>query len=540
MRALRKVTLVDQPASLRTQLPPQGLLPEHDPEIIRIIRLAKTHLDMDVAFVSQFVGGKQVYQAAAGDTASFGIELHDGPALAGTYCHRLVANVIRPVIADTSSDPHVAQLKVTTDKRIGAYVGVPLRLSAGELYGTFCCLSHDPDPALSERDGRFMAMLADIIADRLKHTEGLRREREHLVDVIDRRRFDTALQPIVSAITGELVGTEALTRFAADLGSPDVVFARAHDLGIGVDLEVAAFLQSRDLLHLLPAGVYLAMNLSPAALMDPRMLELLAAVDDPGRCVLELTEHVSVDGYTQLAAAVEPLRKRGFRIAVDDVGAGYASFHHVLELAPDIIKIDRSLVAGAAHDGARRRIITSVVLLGLDMAATVVAEGVEGPDDLNAMADLGVDAVQGYLLGRPTTDHRDAARWRRRWQLDALTTPQAELRDSFGRALRDLRGTRLQVDVLRAVNEQLASTGESARVSQGQYSAYENGHQRPQPVRLRAIEAVLDLEAGTLDALLGRSTPVPPSATCSPTTPRARSSAAAKVGQSRRGCPPAT
>ncbi len=474
--------------------------PASDLEVLRIIALARDHLEMDVAFVSEFTGGKQVYRAVDGDPQSFGIEVGDGPALEGTYCQRLVAGVIPAAIGDAAANPHVADLHVTSEKGIGAYVGVPLRFSDGEVYGTFCCLSHNADPLLSERDSRFMALLAELLAERLEQFELRRRSRARLIDVIDRRDFNTALQPVVSLATGKLVGAEALTRFKQPLGTPDIVFAQGHDLGTGVELEQAAFEAAHTLASHLPLDAYLAANLSPSALMHPAMRAAFDLVDDPSRCVLELTEHVSVEQYGALAATLNQLRTRGFRLAVDDVGAGYASFHHVLELNPDIIKIDRSLISGAGRDGARRRIITSIVLLAMDLGASVVAEGVEQLDDLAAVTDLGVDAVQGYLLGRPTTD-RDAVRsWTQPWELGALrrSASPSSSRAALGHVLRELRGDRRQVDVLREVNEQLAALGVGARISQGQYSAYENGRQRPLPIRLQAIEAVFGLEPGAL------------------------------------------
>ena len=302
-------------------------------------------------------------------------------------------------------------------------------------------------------------------------------------------------------------------------------------------LEAAAFQASRSLKVLLPAGAYLAMNLSPIALLDPAMTPPLDAVSNPAKCVLELTEHVPVDGYGPLTERLAPLRARGFRVAVDDVGAGYASFHHVLELTPDILKIDRSLVANSSRDGARRRIITSIVLLALDLGATVVAEGVEEHDDLRAVTDLGVDSVQGYLFAKPTVDHSEVNRWAAGWELGTSPHQQAHVakRRAFGHVLRDLRGARTQADVLRAVNDQLASAGELARLSQGQYSAYENGRDRPMPVRVRAIEKVFGLESGALAGLLhddeeehvSRGTGMP----------SGTASLATRLGEARRAAP---
>jgi EAL domain-containing protein (putative c-di-GMP-specific phosphodiesterase class I) len=101
---------------------------------------------------------------------------------------------------------------------------------------------------------------------------------------------------------------------------------------------------------------------------------------------------------------LEPLRRRGLRIAVDDAGAGYSSLRHVLELRPDFIKIDRWLIDGIAHDHARRVAVGAFMSLARDLGSVVIAEGVEQAADLAAVRRLGLHAVQGYLLGRPTTD----------------------------------------------------------------------------------------------------------------------------------------
>lgn len=100
-------------------------------------------------------------------------------------------------------------------------------------------------------------------------------------------------------------------------------------------------------------------------------------------------------------------------VAIDDAGAGFASLHHIVELEPDIIKIDRSLVDGISSSKALRSIVTGFVLLALDSDATLVAEGVETANDLHVLGALGVDAARGYLLARPSTDPADLDRWLR-------------------------------------------------------------------------------------------------------------------------------
>lgn len=234
--------------------------------------------------------------------------------------------------------------------------------------------------------------------------------RQRVEHVLHRRELDFALQPVIDLDTGRLVGTEALARFR-DGRSPDVWLNEAAETGQGLALDKLAFTTAVRLLGRLPARCYLSVNATPDLIADGHLAEWLAGQHAPlERLVIEVTEHAKISSYAELHLRLAQLRERGVRIAVDDTGAGYASFNHVLQLRPDIIKIDRSLIVNVTDDAARRSLVTALVLLALDLQATVVAEGVETASELTTLASLGVDCAQGYLLARPSTDH---TRWRR-------------------------------------------------------------------------------------------------------------------------------
>jgi EAL domain-containing protein (putative c-di-GMP-specific phosphodiesterase class I) len=131
---------------------------------------------------------------------------------------------------------------------------------------------------------------------------------------------------------------------------------------------------------------------------------------------------VQIGNYTDLHAFLASLRERGVRLAIDDTGAGYASLSHVLQLRPDIIKIDRSLVTNIAGDPARRSLVTALVLLALDLNATLTGEGVETAAELATLEMLGVDQAQGYFLARPTSDRARWSRWQERSWLPPVST----------------------------------------------------------------------------------------------------------------------
>ncbi len=235
--------------------------------------------------------------------------------------------------------------------------------------------------------------------------------RSRIQTTVAERAIDTALQPIVDVTTGRLCGTEALARFRDGRG-PDQWFADARECGSSLDLDRLAFDTGAQVIGALPADAYLSINATPELILDERWRETLLTGDFPlERLVVEITEHVEISSYDALNAALLPLRERGVRLAIDDTGAGYASFSHVLQLRPDIIKIDRSLIGYLADDPARRSLVTALVLLALDLGAALTAEGVETAAELHALTTLGVDNAQGYFLGKPTTDRRHWNTW---------------------------------------------------------------------------------------------------------------------------------
>jgi response regulator RpfG family c-di-GMP phosphodiesterase len=125
-------------------------------------------LGMDVAYLAEFRDGRQLLREIEGDAASFGFEHDSGPLLDGTYCVQMTRGELPNVISDTTADSRVTGLAITRDAGIGAYVGVPVVLSDGSLYGSFCCLSTQPDPALADRDITFMHVMARLVADRIE------------------------------------------------------------------------------------------------------------------------------------------------------------------------------------------------------------------------------------------------------------------------------------------------------------------------------------------------------------------------------------
>lgn len=227
-------------------------------------------------------------------------------------------------------------------------------------------------------------------------------ERTRVEATIRHRAFSLVYQPIVHLDSGTISGVEALCRFN-DGYPPDAWFEKCEHLGLAPAMDLAVIeLALRDL-DRLPPG-YLSLNLSAASLSAPSVLcDALQVATARRPIVLELTEHAVVDDYEVAIEGLRLLRDAGMLLAVDDAGAGYSTLQHILRLAPDIIKLDRSITSGMDHDPARRALTNALVIFAAEIGASVVAEGIETERELAALRTTGVTRGQGYWLARPST-----------------------------------------------------------------------------------------------------------------------------------------
>ncbi len=312
---------------------------------------------------------------------------------------------------DAAGHERLRGLPAATASRIGAFIGVPLHLSDGTRFGALCGLSRTARCDLGQRDAQFMAMLGELLVDELDEERNRRKLQSEFTRVIDTEDLQVAYQPIFDLRTERCLGIEALARFSEPFRKPDWALAAAEQFGLRLELERLVVREAWKLLPALGPGQFLALNVAPDALVELARRANLRDDLPLSSLVIEVTEHAVVDRYGPLLGELAPLRARGLRIAVDDAGAGYASLRHVLELRPDLVKVDRSLIDGIARDHAKRVAVGAFLSLALDLRASVVAEGVESGEDLRAARELGVHAAQGFLLGRPTTDPQVLAQW---------------------------------------------------------------------------------------------------------------------------------
>lgn len=285
---------------------------------------------------------------------------------------------------------------------IRAVAYAPIRNGDG-LLGLIAAGTTDPEFAQHLIDhlpvvGEFAATASALLSRWLETEHRAEVARRRIERVIAAHAFRVVFQPIFDLVTNVPVGYEALTRFE-DGSPPDSTFADAHHAGLGVALELACVAAALDAARSLDAGAWVSVNVSPAVLQTASELSSILH-GTPRVIVLELTEHAAVADYAALRNAVDQLGPM-VRVAVDDAGSGFASMRHVVELRPQFLKVDISLVRGVRRDVTRQAMIAGLVRFAQQAHCAVIAEGIERRSDLQMLRQLGVQYGQGFLLGRP-------------------------------------------------------------------------------------------------------------------------------------------
>ncbi len=215
------------------------------------------------------------------------------------------------------------------------------------------------------------------------------------------RALHIAFQPVCDLKTREVIGYEALARFPGwAVTTPRQWFEQAIELGLQQALELLAATTALEQLDRLEEQAFLSVNLSPATAASKAFADLASTVPS-SRLVLEITENAAVDNYMRFTGAIDHLRSLGVRIALDDAGAADVGLHHLVEIRPDIVKIDTTVIHGIADDELRQAVAYAYASLSKRAGAISLAEGIETEAEYSMLSSMEVDAGQGYLLGRP-------------------------------------------------------------------------------------------------------------------------------------------
>jgi EAL domain-containing protein (putative c-di-GMP-specific phosphodiesterase class I) len=371
----------------------------------RVMAAARRRLDMDVCVLGQFTPEYEVVRRVEGKDGPNGLRAGATWVAADTLGRRVLDGRIPSFVNDVAADDDLSRLEIVRMWGIGSYVAVPISLSGGRTYGVLECLSHGPAPWLGSRDLEFLQVLGRIAADELERqqllTEKVRLEMDRIRTILADGSLSMVFQPIVDLTRGTIVGVEALARFGTEPDrTPDSWFEEAGEAGLRTDLEMLAVAAALAQLEAIPGNAYLSVNASPETVMSPGFQTLL---DGPmgGRVVVEITEHAEVEDYATLKRALDELRLRGARVAVDDTGAGFNTLAHIHRLVPDIIKLDISLIHDIDRDPVRRSLVSSLIRYAEEIGATISAEGIETGREGATLRAMGVPFGQGWFLGEP-------------------------------------------------------------------------------------------------------------------------------------------
>ncbi len=210
-----------------------------------------------------------------------------------------------------------------------------------------------------------------------------------------------ALQPIIHLETGELIAHEAAVTFPS---APDTRqwFVDAEQVGLGVELEIAALRSALNEVDHTPGSSLICVNVSPDFLTDRKRLDLIAEFPSQ-RLVLEITGDLPVEDHGLVRQELSRIRARGVRIAVNVAGSDASCLRRIRDLEPEFVKLQVDVTTSLSRDENCRAIVTEIVRLATLSGSFVVAEGIESSEQVSVAQQLRVDAGQGFLLGMPTS-----------------------------------------------------------------------------------------------------------------------------------------
>ncbi len=231
---------------------------------------------------------------------------------------------------------------------------------------------------------------------------------KELKSILSEEMITPYFQPVYSMQSFLPIGVEALSRPPTSglIDNAEFLFKTALILDMYSEVEMVCWKTAVAKWKKTINQGKLFLNCTPYFIESGRLSEKFISDlgIDPGSIVLEITERTAIQKYEVFIKELDRLRETGIKIAVDDVGSGFASLDTVVEIRPDIVKIDRQLVRELHKDELKYNIMQAIISFCKKSKVMTVAEGIEEEEELEAVIELGIDAVQGYLLARPVPE----------------------------------------------------------------------------------------------------------------------------------------
>jgi EAL domain-containing protein (putative c-di-GMP-specific phosphodiesterase class I) len=233
--------------------------------------------------------------------------------------------------------------------------------------------------------------------------------RAQLRQIIEEENIRVLAQPIISLDSGQITGWEILTRGPVDtlFTMPEDLFHYAYQTDLLIHLELLVVKKAFMVIHQKRTTSPVYINVTVPSLKNPfffqmvrKLLEQFPEID-PGQIVFEITERHVIDDLSAFSRSMEHFREAGFKLAVDDTGAGYASLHMIAELLPDVIKIDRSIIRNIDRHEVKDTVLDALLMVARKIGSNVVAEGIETEEEAKALLGKNVDFGQGFFFSVP-------------------------------------------------------------------------------------------------------------------------------------------
>jgi EAL domain-containing protein (putative c-di-GMP-specific phosphodiesterase class I) len=381
-------------------------------ELLRLIRSVvrelREFLHMDIAYVSQFHDEFQTFLAVDFSTEGeqVGIREGDSTYLSKSFCKRVADGKLSNLIIDATTEPAVADIPETFAVPIKSFISAPIRMGDGKIFGSICCFSRSTCDWLTPQDASLLGLFSEFIARSFSVKADTLNElfirQQEISDIIKSKRYQILYQPIIEYPTKNIIGFEALTRFQRNniSGDTEEVFKIASAAGMAPQLELEIIQSAYEQFEPASDDQFLSVNLSPKTVESDAFFTAFPTWHEHA-LVLELTEHDAVENYASFNKKIDNLTGSGAKLAIDDAGSGYASFKHVVELNPEIIKIDASTIRGVNKNKNKQGLIKAFVAYGDFTGTKIIAEGVESEEELDMLLALGVKLFQGYFFSQP-------------------------------------------------------------------------------------------------------------------------------------------
>ncbi|TDO98837.1 sensor domain-containing phosphodiesterase [Marinomonas balearica] len=377
-----------------------------DSTLYKLLETVRCELSMEVAFIAQFEGNERIILKLA-KSPDCSAPIYEGFSAQRekSYCQKIADGELPNIIQNTASHPIAKSLIATKVLSIKSYIGIPLYLSNGELFGSFCCFSSQENPNLAEQHVSILSICTQFIVGALERQIQQDALCVKIAGHIDQLEVDglhqMVFQPITDTVRQKVVGVEALSRFgSSNERSTQEWFDQATFAGVNEKLELRALQQAISILDKLPDDVYLSVNLSSCTLQNPSFWSVIESIP-LSQLKFEINANIPIDAVEVVATDIFKLKQRGARVALDDVGIGHNYFKLIQATQPDSVKLKRSLMCCINDDLARKTLVSALVSFASELSIVVTAKGVETKEELLTLMELGIYCIQGFYYAKP-------------------------------------------------------------------------------------------------------------------------------------------